>query len=215
MKSIIKLIEANAEFVFSYGNLVLIATAALILSVDYLLNRKTKTLVVKVGRWIMVLLLCANGALIYCINFPLKPVIDTLASIDRITGKEIEDVEFIDVRTGKVNRLSTIKSDYIIVNLWGTFCPPCVRELPDLMKIEKEYEGKLTVVALSNENQDKIVNFLQNRQAPSIVGAVVDKNWMNTGEFLPISIFLKNNVIVKKHFGRLSYEEIERICCMD
>lgn len=215
MKSLIQLIEANAEFVFSYGNIVLITSAVLILSMDYLLAKKTKTLIVKVARWVMVLLLCVNGALIYCINFPLKPVITTLASIDKVTGKEIEDVEFINVRTGEVNRLSDLKSEYIIVNLWGTFCPPCVRELPDLMKIENKYGDKLTVVALSNEDQTKIVNFLQDRQAPSIVGAVLDQNWMDTGEFLPISIFIKNNLVVKKHFGQLSYEEIERICCLD
>lgn len=215
MKPLLKFLEANAEFVYNYGNVVLIFMFVLIFGVDYLLSRRPKTIGIKIARWAMVLLMCLNGALMYTVNIPFKPMIHTLASIDRVIGEEIADTEFINVRTGEVNRLSDINSEYVIINLWGTFCPPCIRELPDLMRVEEQYKEKLTVVALSNENPDKIVKFLQEREAPSIVGSTLDKNWMNPEEFLPVSIFIKDNVVVDKRFGQLTHEEIELICCSE
>ena len=29
-----------------------------------------------------------------------------------------------------------------MINVWGTFCPPCIDEMPELAKMEKEYSGK-------------------------------------------------------------------------
>lgn len=29
-----------------------------------------------------------------------------------------------------------------MVNIWGTFCGPCIREMPDLAKLSQEYKSK-------------------------------------------------------------------------
>ena len=29
-----------------------------------------------------------------------------------------------------------------MVNIWGTFCGPCIREMPDLAKLNQEYKSK-------------------------------------------------------------------------
>lgn len=29
-----------------------------------------------------------------------------------------------------------------MLNIWGTFCPPCIQEMPDLGELNKEYAGK-------------------------------------------------------------------------
>ena len=29
-----------------------------------------------------------------------------------------------------------------MINIWGTFCSPCIREMPDLQKLSKDYESK-------------------------------------------------------------------------
>lgn len=33
------------------------------------------------------------------------------------------------------------EADLTMVNIWGTFCGPCLNELPDLGEISREYEG--------------------------------------------------------------------------
>lgn len=34
------------------------------------------------------------------------------------------------------------EADLTMVNIWGTFCGPCIREMPDLGEISREYEGR-------------------------------------------------------------------------
>lgn len=34
------------------------------------------------------------------------------------------------------------KSDLTMVNIWGTFCGPCIREMPDLGELSREYADK-------------------------------------------------------------------------
>lgn len=34
------------------------------------------------------------------------------------------------------------KADLTVINIWGTFCSPCLEEMPGLGKLAKDYEGK-------------------------------------------------------------------------
>lgn len=37
----------------------------------------------------------------------------------------------------------------MVVNLWGTFCPPCVYEMPTLAALQQRFEGRLRVIPVS------------------------------------------------------------------
>jgi len=42
-----------------------------------------------------------------------------------------------------------------VVNIWGTWCPPCRREIPDLVKLYGEYQKKgLEIVGIAVERGD-------------------------------------------------------------
>ena len=216
MESIVQIIADNAVFTFKYGNFVLGGTLILFLLMDCkIAGILPRTSWIKALRWFLFLLVCINGAFIYSINIPLKPMVMSSAALENSIGKELEDVSFYDVQTEDVRQLSEINSELVIVNIWGTFCAPCVEELPDLKRIEEKHNHRLTVVALSNENQEKIEMFLKHRKAPSVVGSILDKDWVNPEEFLPVSIFIKNKKVVSRHMGRLSLDEIENLCCAD
>lgn len=56
---------------------------------------------------------------------------------------------FVDAG-GKTTRIADFKGKVTVVNLWATWCAPCVVEMPTLAKLAKEYEGKpVNVVAIS------------------------------------------------------------------
>ena len=38
--------------------------------------------------------------------------------------------------------LSDLKGKYVYMDIWATWCGPCIREIPSLKNIEKQYEGK-------------------------------------------------------------------------
>jgi thiol-disulfide isomerase/thioredoxin len=61
---------------------------------------------------------------------------------------------FVD-STGKTTRIADFKGKVTVVNLWATWCAPCVLEMPTLAKLAASYEGKpVAVVAISIDNAE-------------------------------------------------------------
>jgi thiol-disulfide isomerase/thioredoxin len=60
---------------------------------------------------------------------------------------------FLDPR-GHEAHLSDIKTPLLVVNLWATWCAPCVREMPTLAKLQAAYPGRLTVAAISMDKDE-------------------------------------------------------------
>ena len=63
-------------------------------------------------------------------------------------GKPAPTVQFVDA-DGKQMTIADLKGQPLLVNLWATWCAPCKKEMPTLAALQKRYEGKLKVVALS------------------------------------------------------------------
>ena len=40
----------------------------------------------------------------------------------------------------------------LLINFWATWCPPCIDEFPDLVKIDNDYRGKLDVITVSMDD---------------------------------------------------------------
>lgn len=60
--------------------------------------------------------------------------------------------KFIDYENykGGTTSLDDLNGKYIYIDVWATWCGPCIAEIPDLKRIEKEYHGKnIEFVSLS------------------------------------------------------------------
>jgi len=58
------------------------------------------------------------------------------------------DFELSSVDGGKV-RLSDFKGKVVVLQFFGTYCPPCRMEIPVLEKLYRDYGGKVVVVGVS------------------------------------------------------------------
>lgn len=69
---------------------------------------------------------------------------------------------------GKPVRIADFRGKVTVVNLWATWCAPCVIEMPTLAKLAASYEGKpVQVVAISvdrAEDGDKARAFIAKHQ---------------------------------------------------
>jgi thiol-disulfide isomerase/thioredoxin len=65
---------------------------------------------------------------------------------------------------GRKLRLQDLKGAPVLINLWATWCAPCVKELPQLDALAKA--GKLKVVAVSQDmgEPDKVAAFLKDHK---------------------------------------------------
>lgn len=52
--------------------------------------------------------------------------------------------------------LEAPKDKAVLLNFWGTFCPPCIKELPDLMQLQSAYKEKLQVVIVSMDEDSDV-----------------------------------------------------------
>ncbi len=60
------------------------------------------------------------------------------------------DVDMVDVE-GRPIRLQDFRGKVVIVDLWGTWCGPCRRVIPHLVKLQQEHPQDLQVIGLCNE----------------------------------------------------------------
>jgi thiol-disulfide isomerase/thioredoxin len=54
-------------------------------------------------------------------------------------------------RDGKPLRLADFRGRVLLVNLWATWCAPCVREMPSLDRLQARLGDRLTVLAISED----------------------------------------------------------------
>ena len=60
---------------------------------------------------------------------------------------------------GKPHTLADFKGKAVVLNIWGTFCAPCVAEMPTLAKLETETAGQpLVVLPVSVDTEDDRAN---------------------------------------------------------
>jgi len=52
----------------------------------------------------------------------------------------------------------------IFVNLWATWCPPCIAEMSGINDLYKKYKGRVHFVLLNDESASKIKAFAQDHQ---------------------------------------------------
>jgi thiol-disulfide isomerase/thioredoxin len=59
-------------------------------------------------------------------------------------------ISFADL-AGNTLSLSEFAGKIILVNLWATWCEPCLREMPSLERLQARLGDKITVVAISED----------------------------------------------------------------
>jgi thiol-disulfide isomerase/thioredoxin len=97
---------------------------------------------------------------------------DRMASME---PKAIRSVRFLDARTGKTRSLSEWEGRWVILNIWGTWCPPCRREMPELDRVQSEAGPAGTaVIALSDEDPATVRAYLLENPMQLTVGTVTD-----------------------------------------
>jgi thiol-disulfide isomerase/thioredoxin len=61
--------------------------------------------------------------------------------VDLEVGVVFPDFEFADFE-GKKHHLSNIRASYVLLDFWGSWCGPCLRELPTLKRAYDEFRAR-------------------------------------------------------------------------
>jgi thiol-disulfide isomerase/thioredoxin len=96
-------------------------------------------------------------------------------------GKPLPTVE-IKKDDGAAAKLSDLKGKPVLVNLWATWCVPCIKELPTLDALAARDAGKLQVVLVNQdlEGARVVTPFLRKHPLKN------SKPWLDTANALMI-----------------------------
>lgn len=115
---------------------------------------------------------------------------------------------------GKPAKLADFKGRPVLVNLWATWCAPCVKELPTLDKLAAS--GAIQVLAISQDfgPHPSVVAFLKSRQIGTLKAYQDDKmalsGALGPDTVLPTSILVgADGKEVWRHVGDLDWTSPE------
>jgi thiol-disulfide isomerase/thioredoxin len=130
-------------------------------------------------------------------------------------GALAPDFELSDVRSNKPLKLSSLRGKPVLVNFWGTWCPPCREEMPALEKIYEKVKGQVEFLGVSMGPRDEPMGVNQfvklNNYTWTFIhdtDSSVSINYQVTG--IPSTFFIdKNGVIRSIHVGGAASEDLE------
>jgi thiol-disulfide isomerase/thioredoxin len=69
----------------------------------------------------------------------------------------------INLLDGQKTRLADYSGKVLVVDLWATWCGPCVQEIPHLIEIAREYKGRgVEVIGLTREDPNNTPEDVKN-----------------------------------------------------
>jgi thiol-disulfide isomerase/thioredoxin len=138
-------------------------------------------------------------------------------------AKEPVDVNMIDANG--VKEIMKNKSDKLrLVNIWATWCGPCVIETPELVTINRMYRARaFEMVTISGDvpgKKDAVIQFLKDKQVSctnylfnsedrSEMADALDKGWEGG---IPYTVIIKpGGEIIYRHTGAIDPLEVKKV----
>ncbi|MGL4750137.1 MAG: TlpA family protein disulfide reductase [Shewanella sp.] len=113
---------------------------------------------------------------LYSTGEPLSKPRAMTGFIEMQYARGIPEVPFID-EAGKTQTLAQYQGKLTLVNLWATWCAPCLREIPELQKLQQQYQGKnLNVVPISIDEEIQDVRPFLNKYGFNNYSTWLDPN---------------------------------------
>ena len=105
--------------------------------------------------------------------------------------------------------MSKLRGQTVVLNLWATWCAPCVEELPSLLALQQKMPN-ITVVAVSTDQDDTVYrNFLVKHHVNVLTVRDADQkvNQMYGTVMIPETYIIdRTGVIRRKFIGAQSWD---------
>ena len=138
------------------------------------------------------------------------------------TGINIPAPDFTIHDSDRTVTLSQLRGKIVVLNFWATWCPPCIKEMPSLVGLQKKFPANdVTVVAVSlDDDAGDYHQFLKNQNIDLLTVREAGQK-TNSGVIAPVSsrygtvkvpetyIIDRNGVIRRKFIGAVDWSQQE------
>ncbi len=112
--------------------------------------------------------------------------------------KKIEPFLVTDLNDEE-NLISKTENKVLVINFWATWCPPCIKEIPHLLKLKQRFENQLEVYFVSVDFNVKksVPKFLKKNKLENI-DVFNDEKLLLSKKF-SVSI-MPTTIVINKNF---------------
>ncbi len=127
------------------------------------------------------------------------------------------DFELLDLENNPV-KLADFKGKVVIVDIWGTWCPPCRQEIPHFIKLKDNYADDLAIVGVNYEDGEgeEVVERIKQFKTefgmnyPCVIGDQATQDQVPNLQGFPTTLFLDREGKVRLTVvGYHPYEKLE------
>lgn len=119
--------------------------------------------------------------------------------------------------SGQRQSLAQWKGRIIVANFWATWCPPCLKEIPDFAEVSRQFENApVQFVGISIDRPDSVAAFAREKQVPYPLLIATPQHLSltaplgNTAQALPLTaIFAPDGSLHSVRLGTLNRDELE------
>lgn len=131
-------------------------------------------------------------------------------------GRRAPEIDLPTLTGGRI-KLSKLRGHPVIVSFWGTWCPPCRNEFPELVRVQAEHaKAGLYVVAVNGRDQERSTKDVQRFAETFSVSFTIALDKRGTVrrayrvEGQPTTVFIDPTGIIKKvHTGRIERKQLD------
>ena len=112
--------------------------------------------------------------------------------------------------------MAELRGRPLLVNFWATWCPPCVKELPEIDRFWQRHAARLAVVGLAIDSPGPVRDFLQRQPVGFAIGmagmpgTALARSLGNAQGVLPFTVLLDaKGGVVKQKLGETTLAELE------
>ncbi len=82
-------------------------------------------------------------------------------TLNRLEKDGVPNFSLPDI-SGKMISLTDFKGKILLVNIWATWCAPCVKEFPSMKSLVEHFKGEVAILAVSHDKtREDIDSFIQ------------------------------------------------------
>jgi thiol-disulfide isomerase/thioredoxin len=152
----------------------------------------------------------ANKIILLAALFLFAPTVILGQDSPRPTELTLKDIK------GRYIRLRDYRGKVVLINFWATWCPPCRAEIPDLIRLQREYRSRgLQIIGVTYPPQKlaTVRRFVRRAKVnyPVALGTREMKSIFTASETLPVTIVIGADGTVRDIIeGILLPEEFEQ-----